>query len=87
MFPCFTDTACKAAEMTFKQLYDHLTIYVKSPEHRWRLCMRVKRGLLDPNDLGGYGKDQCYFEGNADKCFVEILILNEIATEKKTTLL
>ncbi|CAC5395865.1 unnamed protein product [Mytilus coruscus] len=56
-------TACKAAEMTFKQLYDHLTIYVKSPEHRWRLCMRVKRGLLDPNDLGGYGKDQCYFEG------------------------
>lgn len=57
------DAACKAAEMTFKQLFDHLTLFVKSPDHRWRLCMRIKRGLIDPNDLGGYGKDQCYFEG------------------------
>lgn len=57
------DAACKSAEMTFKQLFDHLTLFVKSPDHRWRLCMRIKRGLIDPNDLGGYGKDQCYFEG------------------------
>lgn len=59
----FLDAACKSAEMTFKQLFDHLTLFVKSPDHRWRLCMRIKRGLIDPNDLGGYGKDQCYFEG------------------------
>lgn len=59
----FIDAACKSAEMTFKQLFDHLTLFVKSPDHRWRLCMRIKRGLIDPNDLGGYGKDQCYFEG------------------------
>ena len=57
------DAACKAAEMTFKQLFDHLTKFIKSADYRWRLCMRVKRGLIDPNDLGGYGKDQCYFEG------------------------
>lgn len=63
MNPLCLDAACKSAEMTFKQLFDHLTLFVKSPDHRWRLCMRIKRGLIDPNDLGGYGKDQCYFEG------------------------
>ncbi|KAJ8315368.1 hypothetical protein KUTeg_007518 [Tegillarca granosa] len=56
-------TACKAAEMSFKQLFDHLAQFIASPDNRWRHCMRVKRGLIDPNDLGGYGKDQCYFEG------------------------
>ncbi|XP_052808809.1 microtubule-associated tyrosine carboxypeptidase-like isoform X2 [Mya arenaria] len=55
--------ACKATEMTFKQLFEHLSIYVANPEWRWRHCVRVKRGLLNPNDIGGYGKDQCYFEG------------------------
>lgn len=55
--------ACKASEMTFKQLFEHLKIYVENPEWRWRHCVRVKRGLLNPNDIGGYGKDQCYFEG------------------------
>ena len=49
--------------MTFKQLFEHLKIYVENPEWRWRHCVRVKRGLLNPNDIGGYGKDQCYFEG------------------------
>lgn len=63
LYESFLDAACKSAEMTFKQLFDHLTLFVKSPDHRWRLCMRIKRGLIDPNDLGGYGKDQCYFEG------------------------
>ncbi|XP_067676576.1 uncharacterized protein [Haliotis asinina] len=56
-------TACKSAEMTFKQLFDHLGRYISNREQRWKHVMRVKRGLLDPNDLGGYGKDQCYFEG------------------------
>ena len=57
------DIACKASEMTFKQLFEHLKIYVDNPEWRWRHCVRVKRGMLNPNDIGGYGKDQCYFEG------------------------
>lgn len=57
------DTACKSTEMTFKQLFDHLGKFLYNPEQRWKHVMRVKRGLIDPNDLGGYGKDQCYFEG------------------------
>ncbi|XP_076466777.1 microtubule-associated tyrosine carboxypeptidase 1-like isoform X2 [Babylonia areolata] len=56
-------TACKSTEMTFKQLFDHLGQFLDNPEQRWKHVMRVKRGLVDPNDLGGYGKDQCYFEG------------------------
>lgn len=56
--------------MSFKQLFEHLTVYVENPEWRWRHCVRVKRGLLNPNDIGGYGKDQCYFEGWY--CFVAL---------------
>lgn len=56
-------TACKAAEMTFKQLFDHIGRYISNPDSRWKAVMRVKRGLTDPNDLGGFGNDQCYFEG------------------------
>lgn len=56
-------TACKSTEMTFRQLFDHLGQFICNPEQRWKHVMRVKRGLVDPNDLGGYGKDQCYFEG------------------------
>lgn len=49
--------------MTFKELFHHLEEFVKDPERRWHYVMRVKRHLPDPNDLGGLGKDQCYFEG------------------------
>ena len=59
----FSDTSCKAAEMSFKQLYDHIGQFMINPDRRWKFCTRVKRGLVDPNDIGGYGKDQCYFEG------------------------
>ena len=52
-----------ASEMTFKELFDHLAHYIRDDEQRWKHVMRIKRGLLNPNDLGGCGKDQCYFEG------------------------
>lgn len=29
------------------------------------MVMRIKKGLENPNDLGGHGGDQCYFEGNS----------------------
>lgn len=57
------DIACMAETMTFKELFHHLEEYVQDPERRWHYVMRVKRHLPDPNDLGGLGKDQCYFEG------------------------
>ncbi|XP_013396550.1 uncharacterized protein KIAA0895-like [Lingula anatina] len=56
-------TACMSVEMTFCELFEHLEGYIINPEMRWKHVMRVKRGLENPNALGGYGKDQCYFEG------------------------
>ena len=52
-----------SVSMTFRQLYQHLETYVSDAEHRWKLVMRVKRGLADSNSKGGFGWDQCYFEG------------------------
>jgi len=59
-------SACMASEMTFKELFDHLAHYIRNDEQRWKHVMRIKRGLQNPNDLGGCGKDQCYFEGAID---------------------
>ncbi|VDK38597.1 unnamed protein product [Taenia asiatica] len=55
--------ACMAEYLPFKDLYQHLSKYVKSEEQLWKHCMRVKRCLPCQNDCGGYGKDQRYFEG------------------------
>ncbi|XP_045197578.2 uncharacterized protein LOC123552187 isoform X1 [Mercenaria mercenaria] len=80
--------ACKATEMTFKQLFEHLEKYVENPEWRWRHCVRVKRGLLNPNDIGGYGKDQCYFEGaveilrNIDNIDFKVLMSGKICYDE-----
>ncbi|KAL5106095.1 Synaptotagmin-like protein 4 [Taenia crassiceps] len=55
--------ACMAEYLPFKDLYQHLSKYVKSEDQLWKHCMRVKRCLPCQNDCGGYGKDQRYFEG------------------------
>lgn len=52
-----------AHRMNFEQLYDHMETYISSPEARWRHVTRVKRGISDPHEIGGYSRDQCYFEG------------------------
>ncbi|XP_038049335.1 uncharacterized protein KIAA0895-like [Patiria miniata] len=59
-------TACKATEMTFHELFDHLGQYLMDKELRWKYVMRVKRCLQDPGGVGGNGKDQCYFTGAVD---------------------
>ena len=57
------DTACRATQLTFKELYDDLEQYISDSEQRWKHVMRVKRYHTDNNGLGGYGGDQCYLEG------------------------
>ena len=52
--------------MTFEQLFIHMEKYVSSPEERWKLVTRVKRGISDPKKVGCYSRDQCYFEGAID---------------------
>ncbi|XP_074656244.1 microtubule-associated tyrosine carboxypeptidase 1-like [Tubulanus polymorphus] len=77
-------TACMSTKMKFRELFDHLQQYVIDPEQRWKHVMRVKRGLEDPDEMGGYGKDQCYFEGaveilrNIDKIDFTMLMSGKV---------
>ncbi|GFO03518.1 importin subunit alpha-1-like [Plakobranchus ocellatus] len=81
-------TACKAAEMSFKELFDHLGRYTSNIDFRWKQVMRVKRGLADPRDLGGFGNDQCYFEGavkilrNMDNIDFHLLMSGKICMDE-----
>ena len=59
----FSDTACMSIQMTFKELFDHLGLYIRDPDQRWKHVMRVKCDLEDCSGYGGSGKDQAYFAG------------------------
>ena len=61
------DTACRATQLTFKELYDDLEQYITDAEQRWKHVMRVKRYHTDSDGLGGYGGDQCYLEGQSPR--------------------
>ncbi len=37
--------------------------YVDNPRRRFKICLRVKRGLEDTAQRGGLYKDKVYFEG------------------------
>ena len=60
-----TDTACMSTEMSFKELFEHLAMYIYDPEQRWKQVVRAKRCLTDCSEVGGCGYDQCYFEGKS----------------------
>ena len=60
-----TDTACMSTEMSFKELFEHLAMYIYDPEQRWKQVVRAKRCLTDCSEVGGCGYDQCYFEGRS----------------------
>ena len=56
--------ACAQAKaLNFSKLFKALERFLPSAEKRWRLVLRVKRGLADQGKAGGFGKDQAYFEG------------------------
>ena len=49
--------------MTFRELFDHMEIYVPNKDQRFKHVMRTKRALEHPVEKGGIGNDQCYFQG------------------------
>ena len=57
--------------MTFERLFDHMGQYIKSADERWKVIMRVKRGIPDPNSVGVYARDQSYFEGKIFNCLLK----------------
>ena len=54
-----------STEMSFKELFEHLAMYIYDPEQRWKQVVRAKRCLADCSEVGGCGYDQCYFEGKS----------------------
>lgn len=55
--------ACKASQLSFSDLYKELTKYVDDRERRWKICLRVKRGIKDTSQPGVMTKDQVYLTG------------------------
>ena len=49
--------------MSFVDLFKDLEKYVDNPKSRWKVALRVKRGLTDTSKKGGLYKDQVYLEG------------------------
>ncbi|XP_075242523.1 uncharacterized protein LOC142337253 isoform X2 [Convolutriloba macropyga] len=54
--------ACMSTVMGFRELYEHIGGLEPDPDLRWRLVYRVKRAM-ESEEVGGYGKDQCYLAG------------------------
>jgi len=56
--------AWRAVRLSFHELFDDLAQFLGDSEaERWDYCMRVKRGLLDTSQPGGFLKDQMYLAG------------------------
>lgn len=62
--PALYAIAVKLAQTeSFAQVFAKLEPYCLDTTERWRLCLRVKRGLSDTSQAGGYRKDACYLRG------------------------
>lgn len=55
--------ACMAKKLSFVDMFKDLEKYADNPATRWKMCLRVKRGLTDTSQKGGLYKDKCYLEG------------------------
>lgn len=55
--------AYKASKMGFVELFNDIQKYIDCKQSRWKYVMRVKRGVMDTSEPGGYYKDQVYLEG------------------------
>jgi hypothetical protein len=55
--------AYNAQTKSFSEVCNLLKPYVANPERRWKIALRVKRGLKDTSEPGGYKKDLVYLNG------------------------
>ncbi|PIR61763.1 MAG: hypothetical protein COY81_00510 [Candidatus Pacebacteria bacterium CG_4_10_14_0_8_um_filter_43_12] len=52
-----------AQEHSFAEVFQFLGNYVQDQNRRWGMAVRLKRGMEDTSQPGGYTKDLTYFEG------------------------
>ena len=55
--------AIYASKYDFIELYKKINKFVKDTDECWRECVRVKRGIGNTEDHGGFYKDQNYLVG------------------------
>lgn len=55
-----------AQTMSFSELNKELSKYVDDADRRWKLCLRIKRGLKDTSLPGGFSRNQRYLSGVFD---------------------
>lgn len=53
----------RATQVSFSALNEDLKQFIKDRDRRWRMCLRVKRGIKDTSIPGAFSKDQVYFLG------------------------
>ncbi len=53
----------KANQLSFKELFSWVNQYLQKPSHAWSFSLRIKRGLKDTSQPGGFTKDLVYFAG------------------------
>lgn len=56
-------TIHRAAQLSFRQLFQDLARYVQDTDVRWEYCVRAKRGQTDTSLPGCFSKDQVYLDG------------------------
>ena len=49
-----------ASKLSFVDLFKDLAAFQEDEVKRWRMCVRVKRGMIDTGQPGGMYKDQVY---------------------------
>jgi len=54
---------CVGAEKGFAELYKEMEPYAPDARKRFRMCCRVKRGLINTAEPGAFNIDQAYFRG------------------------
>lgn len=51
------------ASESFSTLNKNLEKYIQDPERRWKMCLRIKRGLKDTSQPGSFSRNQNYLTG------------------------
>lgn len=57
---------CKGAQTGFSELFQELETHVPDKVKRFRMCCRIKRGMIDTSLPGAFYIDQAYFKGAVD---------------------
>lgn len=52
-----------ATQLSFSELFKKLERYVDDKDRRWKITVRMKRGIKDTSQPGSLGRDQVYIRG------------------------